>query len=231
MTRGAEAVPTPHRELVIFGAGQTAEIAHFYFTHDSDHEVVAFTVDGTHLGCDRLSGLPVIPFEDLARHHPPERCAAFVAMSFAGLNKPRAAKLEALRAAGYRCISYVSSKAAVWPDLTHGENCFILEHNTIQPLVTLGDDVFLWSGNHVGHHTTLGNHIYVASQVVISGAVQVGDYCFIGVNATLRDNIQIGAESVIGAGCLILSDAPERSVFKGAASTPARVTSDRLRHI
>ena len=31
--------------VVIFGAGDIARLAHYYFTHDSDHEVVAFTVD------------------------------------------------------------------------------------------------------------------------------------------------------------------------------------------
>ena len=31
--------------LVIFGAGDIARLAHFYFTRDSPHEVVAFTVD------------------------------------------------------------------------------------------------------------------------------------------------------------------------------------------
>jgi acyl-[acyl carrier protein]--UDP-N-acetylglucosamine O-acyltransferase len=31
--------------LVIFGAGDIARLAHAYFTRDSEHEVVAFTVD------------------------------------------------------------------------------------------------------------------------------------------------------------------------------------------
>ena len=32
-------------KLVIFGAGEFAHIAHEYFSHDSDYEVVAFVVD------------------------------------------------------------------------------------------------------------------------------------------------------------------------------------------
>ena len=34
-----------HVKVVIFGAGDIARLAHFYFTRDTDHEVVAFTVD------------------------------------------------------------------------------------------------------------------------------------------------------------------------------------------
>ena len=32
------------KRLVIFGAGDIAQLAHFYFSTDSDYEVVAFTV-------------------------------------------------------------------------------------------------------------------------------------------------------------------------------------------
>ena len=32
-------------KVVVFGVGQWAELAHFYLTHDSPHEVVAFALD------------------------------------------------------------------------------------------------------------------------------------------------------------------------------------------
>ena len=32
-------------KIVIFGAGDIARLAHFYFTTDTNHEVVGFTVD------------------------------------------------------------------------------------------------------------------------------------------------------------------------------------------
>ena len=34
------------KPLILFGAGDIAELAYFYFTNDSAYEVVAFTVDG-----------------------------------------------------------------------------------------------------------------------------------------------------------------------------------------
>ena len=36
-------------KVVLFGAGSQAEVAHFYLTHDSPHEVVAFTVHQRYL--------------------------------------------------------------------------------------------------------------------------------------------------------------------------------------
>ena len=47
-------------KIVIFGAGKIADEAYFYLTNDSPHEVVAFTVDGEHLGATEKLGLPVV---------------------------------------------------------------------------------------------------------------------------------------------------------------------------
>ena len=55
-----------------------------------------------------------------------------------------------------------------------GDNCFILEDNTIQPFVSIGNNVTLWSGNHIGHDSTIDDHCFIASHVVVSGHVRVG---------------------------------------------------------
>ena len=57
--------------IVIFGAGEIAEIAHFYFKHDSEYEIYAFCVDPEYLSADRFCGLPVIPFEEVEKQFPP----------------------------------------------------------------------------------------------------------------------------------------------------------------
>ena len=110
-----------------------------------------------------------------------------------------------------------------------GENCFILEDNTIQPFVSIGNNVTLWSGNHIGHHSTIHDHCFIASHVVISGGVEIDESCFIGVNATLRDHIKVGAKCVIGAGALLLADTEPEGVYMGQATERAKVPSTRLR--
>lgn len=217
--------------LVIFGFGDIAQLAHFYFSSDSEYEVVAFTVDASHLTETTFCDLPVIAFEEILNYYSPEQCEVFVALSYSKLNAVRKEKYLATKALGYRIASFISSNATVLNDGRIGENCFIFEDNTIQPFVTIGNNVTLWSGNHIGHHSTIKDHSFIASHVVISGGVEIGEQCFIGVNATLRDHIKIGERCVIGAGALLLADAKPEGVYIGAATDRSKVPSTRLRGI
>lgn len=218
-------------KVIIFGNGQMAAVAHFYLTHDSEHDVAAFTVDRAYIADDSVCGLPVVPFEEVEKLYPPEQFEMLVMVSYQKVNKLRSEKYQQSKAKGYRLISYVSSKAVTWPGLAIGDNCFIMESNVIQPFVEIGNDVILWSGNHIGHHTKIEDHCFLASHVVVSGSVVVGPYCFLGVNATIRDNITLGRETVIGAGTLVLQDTPERGVYIGDPSELKSVPSNRLRGI
>jgi len=219
------------KPLVIFGAGEISQLAHYYFKTDSNYEVVAFTVDAAYQMEKFFCGLPVVAFEEVFKYYPPEECDIFVALSYSKLNAIRKEKFQAVRALGYQMASYISSLATVLNDSRIGENCFILEDNTIQPFVTIGNNVTLWSGNHIGHHSTIKDHCFIASHAVVSGGVEIGEQCFIGVNATLRDHIKVGERSVIGAGALILSDVELEGVYMGLATERSRVPSSRLRGI
>jgi len=219
------------KRLIIFGLGDIAQLAHAYFTTDSEYEVVAFTVDKEYLTTEEFCGLPVVPFEEVSRTYAPDAHDFFVATSYTKLNGLRKDKYLLAKEAGYTIASYVSSRCTVLNDHKIGENCFILEDNTIQPFATIGNNVTLWSGNHVGHHSTIHDHCFIASHVVISGGVEIGESCFIGVNATLRDHIKIGERCVIGAGALILADAEPEGVYLGEATERSRVPSSRLRKI
>jgi len=219
------------RPLVIFGAGDIAQLAHYYFTKDSDYQVACFTVDGSYITNDTFCGLPVIPFEDIAACHPPGQYEMFIALSYSKINAVRKEKYQTAKAKGYQLARYVSSHATVLNDGAIGDNCFILEDNTIQPFVSIGNNVTLWSGNHIGHHSTIKDHCFVASHAVISGGVEIGEQCFIGVNATLRDHLKIGERCVIGAGALMLADADAEGVYMGSATERSKVPSNRLRGI
>lgn len=219
------------RQLVIFGTGDIAELAHYYFSTDSEYEVVAFVVDREYLVHESFCGLPVVLMEDLEKTYPPSAFALFVALSYSKLNRIRKEKFEAGLALGYKFASYVSSRATVLNEGRIGQNCFVLEDNTVQPFAQVGDNVTLWSGNHVGHHSCIGDHSFVASHVVISGGVKIGKQCFIGVNATIRDHIEIGDKCVIGAGVTLLRDAASDGVYVNASAERSNVPSSRLRDI
>jgi len=219
------------KSLIIFGIGNIAQLAHFYFSVDSDYEIVAFTVDAAYLTETTFCDLPVIAFEEISKHYTPEQYEIFIALSYSKLNAIRKDKYLAAKALGYRFASFISSHATILNEGRIGENCFIFEDNTIQPFVTIGNNVTLWSGNHIGHHSTIKDHCFIATHVVISGGVEIGEQCFIGVNATLRDHIKIGEKCVIGAGALLLADAEPEGVYIGKATERSKVPSTRLRGI
>jgi sugar O-acyltransferase (sialic acid O-acetyltransferase NeuD family) len=203
------------KQLVIIGDSAFAEIAYEYFTHDSEYEVVAFSVEQAYLTRDTLFGLPVVPFETLEQQYPPAQHAFYAALVYTERNRLRARLYQEAKAKGYQPASYISSRAFVWRNCKIGEHCFIFENNVVQPFVTLGDNVVLWSGNHIGHHSTIGDHCFISSHVVISGFVNVGASCFMGVNSTVANNLTIGADCLVGASAVILSDVDENRTVIG----------------
>ena len=76
-------------QLIIFGAGDIARLAHYYFTRDSEHEVVAFTVDQKYREADTFLDLPLVSFEEVTSSYPPGEYKMFVALSYAKMNKLR----------------------------------------------------------------------------------------------------------------------------------------------
>lgn len=220
-----------NKPLVIFGFGDMAQMAHHYFSTDSAHSVAAFTLDRAYITQDSFCGLPIVPFDEIEERYPAASHGMFVALGYSKVNQLRKQKYLAAKALGYEMASYVSSRATVLNDGNIGENCFILEDNTIQPFVTIGNDVVMWSGNHVGHHSVIHDHCFLASHIVVSGGVDMGESCFVGVNATFRDHIRIGESCVIGAGALLLADAEPFGVYVGNATERSRVPSNRLKRI
>ena len=214
--------------LVIFGAGDIARLAHHYFTHDTPHEVAAFVVDRNYRSGDSFLGLPLADAEDMTTRFPPTAFDMFVALSYTKTNALRAEKYSNAKAAGYRLVSYVSSRCTYLSQEPPGDSCFILEDNTIQPFVRIGNNVTLWSGNHIGHDSTIEDHCFIASHVVVSGHVRVGTKSFIGVNATLRNTITIAPESIIGAGALVMKDTRAKGVYLGERAKLFSKSSDEI---
>jgi sugar O-acyltransferase (sialic acid O-acetyltransferase NeuD family) len=220
-----------NKPLVIFGSGDLAELALYYFTHDSPYDVAAFTLDAAYITEDKCCGLPVISFDTVSSVYPPNEYEIFIALSYSKLNEVRKNKYNEAKSMGYSFASYISSRATVLNNGDIGDNCFILENNTVQPFVKIGSNVTLWSGNHIGHHSVIENHNFLASHVVVSGGVTICEQCFIGVNSTLRDHITVGKKSVIGAGVLVLGDVEPEGLYIGSATTRARLPSTKLRGI
>ena len=108
------------------------------------------------------------------------------------MNRVRAEKYAEAKALGYELVSYVSSRCTFLTQHPPGDNCFILEDNTVQPFVRIGNNVTLWSGNHIGHDSVDRRPLlHQLARRRLGPRARSGSDCFIGVNATLRNTITI----------------------------------------
>lgn len=216
------------KEIIIFGTGDIAQIAKYYFDIDSNYKVVAFTVDEAYITEDKFEGLSVHPFESIIEKYPPSHYGMFVALSYSKMNKIREEKYLTSKKLGYQLVSYISSKCSYLSQFSHGDNCFIFEDNTIQPFVEIGNNVTIWSGNHIGHHSVVKDHNFISSHVVISGHCVVENNCFLGVNATIGHKVTIGKETIVGAGAVISKNTEEKSIYVPARSIKLNKESDQI---
>jgi sugar O-acyltransferase (sialic acid O-acetyltransferase NeuD family) len=219
------------KKIIIFGTSDFAEVAHYYFTHDSSYEVVAFTANSENINEKLFHDLPVIPFENIKKLYPSNEFSMFIAVAYSEINKIRSKIFLEAKLKGYELVSYINSNAIVSKNCIIGENCFILENVVIQPFVKVGNNVVIWSGNHIGHHVTIGDHCFITSHVVISGNVIIEPYCFLGVNSTIRDGIKISRECVIGAGSVILKNTLPNQIYSNKSTTLLPFASDKLKHL
>lgn len=197
-------------KLVIVGAGETADIACEYFRHDSPHEPVAFAVEASYRQADEHFGLPVIDLESMSERYPPGDFLVYVAISYTFLNRVRRRLFLEVKAAGYTCASYVSSRAFVWANARIGENCFVFENNSIQHHAAIADNTTLWAGSVIAHRAEIGANAFIASGVVINGFCRVGDSCFFGARSCLGDQLSVAKDNIIGMGATVIRtiDAP-----------------------
>jgi sugar O-acyltransferase (sialic acid O-acetyltransferase NeuD family) len=209
-----------NKKLLIYGIGETAEIAYEYFTHDSDFDVVAFVVDEKYKIESKIFDLPVILFEEVERIYPPEDYYMFAAATYNKLNRIRTLMYKKAKEKHYQMASYISSKAFIWHNVMIGDNVMILENNVIQTNVKVGNNVILWSGNHIGHRSTIEDHVYLSSHCVISGFCTIKKYSFLGVNCTFNDEITLAEDNIVGSGSLIVKNSQKGNLLIGS---PARV--------
>ena len=220
-------------KIVIFGTNDFAELAHYYIANDTNFEVVGFTSHQSYIKDkyykpkNSTKMYSVVPFENINQHYPPDEVLLFAPMTGVKMNNVRKSVYLEGKQKGYEYYSYISSKATV-NNNEIGENCFILEDNTLQPFTTIGNNVVLWSGNHIGHHSVIRDNCFIASHVVISGFCDIGENSFIGVNATLANNVILGRDNWIGPHHVIMKNTEAGALYKTEQPAPAKISTTRF---
>jgi sugar O-acyltransferase (sialic acid O-acetyltransferase NeuD family) len=143
------------------------------------------------------------------------------------MNNNRKRIYEEGKKKGYTYISYISSKATICGNKI-GENCFILEDNTLQPFTEIGNNVVMWSGNHIGHHGKIEDHVFFTSHVVLSGHCHVKERAWFGVNSTIRDGLTIGEGSLIAMGSAVTKSTDDDGLYMGSPATKQTAPASRV---
>lgn len=214
--------------IILFGTGRGAEVAYQYLSRDAQHEICAFTVDRAYRTTDRFHGLPVVDFESVETIFPPDDFCMFALLGYQRMNRLRQQKYQMGKEKGYRFISYLSPRISTPPDFSVGENCFILDNQTIDLGVRIGNNVVIWSWNHIGDQSQIMDHVWLSSGICLSGNVTIRPFSFIGIGAKISNNVTIQDESFIGAGAVILKDTVPRGVYIVPGTPIAPMPSDRF---
>ncbi len=216
-------------KVIIFGVGRGADVAFRYLRKDSPHEICGFTIDKKYITSDEFNGLPVIEFENIQNIYPPGEYMMFVPMGFHNMNKIRYQKYLEGKEKGYDFISYVSSKIMTMDDnLQIGENCFILEGQTINFDVKIGNNVTIWSGNQIGDCSVIMDNCWISSHVCISGNVTIKPFCVIGINSSISNFVTVAEETYIGANVLLTKNTEPKSVYVVESTKKSIFPSDRF---
>jgi sugar O-acyltransferase (sialic acid O-acetyltransferase NeuD family) len=212
------------KNILIFGTGNLSEVAYYYLKNDTPHKIAGFVTEKKYMNRTKKKfDLPIIEFDNMENtQFNPDNYTLFAPCSGTNLNRFRERIYNEGKDKGYDFYSYISSKANVFTkDI--GENCFILEDNTIQPYTKIGNNCILWSGNHIGHHSTIEDHVFISSHAVISGMCNIKNYSWIGVNSTFRDQITVNEGTVVAMGACVTKDTEGNSIYMGS---PAKKFKD-----
>ena len=215
-------------DVVVFGAGQLAEVAKAYLDRFGEDRVVGFTVDEGFLTQSEFQGLPVVAWERLEERFRPGSVKLLGPLSYQNLNEFRRDRHREGRARGYDFTRFIHPSTHNMAEMV-GENCFILENCTLQPVVRLGEGVIIWSGSHVGHHAIVEDFCFLSSQVGLASGVHIGTCSLIGGQVGIDNGITIGAGSYIESRCMIRRDVPPNSVVRHPSDLPKPYSSARIK--
>ena len=186
------------KKLFIFGTGTIAEIAHYYFSNETDYEVCGFVEYKKFLKRKKFNNLPVVELEKIQKYYPYHDYDGFVAIGYRSLNDDRYKVYNFLKKKKYKLASFISKESHIAKNVKIGDNCLILEKQIIQPFTRIGNNVTLWCGNIIGHHCVIKDNCFITSNVVVAGYSSIGKNTFVGVKTAIKD------KTIIGNYCAIL---------------------------
>ncbi len=198
-------------DIVVFGAGQFADVLSIYIERDTNDTIVGYTVDRNYCTQDQHNGKPLVPWEDLEDYFPPTSVKILGPISYRNMNVFRKERFLDGKQKGYHFYTFIHESVSHYSSKI-GENVIILEGNSIQPFAEVGDNCILWCHSHIGHHTIIKNHCFLTGRVTIGGNSVLEEGIFAS-GCSISDNVIIGGWSLLQPGTFAASDIPENSIL------------------
>ena len=121
-----------------FGTGEISEIVSEYYREENRFdEIAGYIVDDDYYDDEEFFGKKVVRKSEMKQAFPSDQFRVLIALSYVRLNKLREERYLELKSYGYSFSSFVSKRSVVSKSAQIGENCIILENQTIQPKVVI----------------------------------------------------------------------------------------------
>jgi sugar O-acyltransferase (sialic acid O-acetyltransferase NeuD family) len=137
-----------------------------------------------------------------------------------GSNRTRRRFVNRSRALGLRFATLVHPTVQRSRFVEVGEGSVLCAGVILTTQIRIGDHVNLNLDCTVGHDAVIEDFCNLSPGVHISGAVHLEPGVDIGTGAVILPGVRVGRDSVLGAGAVVRSDVPARSL---AVGVPARV--------
>ncbi len=193
--------------IVIFGIGPISKTIYYASTKSGRYDICCFTADQKYIKKDSLCGMPIIAFDQIQLHYPPQKFDMLIVnVGFTTGTIARKDMFLRAKAKGYNLINYIDEKADVMEDVILGQNNIIMANTHIGPMGKMGDNNFIRENIYLGHDFNIGSHNTLAAGCNFGGSCKIGNLNFIAMGTTVIHKIEIKDANLVGAGSLVVKN-------------------------
>jgi sugar O-acyltransferase (sialic acid O-acetyltransferase NeuD family) len=167
-------------------------------------------------GVAEIFGVPVFNSQS-SKAHLPEVFDFLVAI---GDNSTRRRIFNELTSKGGRPRTLIHPSCVISPEARVLGGTVCCAGAIVNPGAAIGMNCIVNTGASVDHDCSIGDHSHVCPGVHLAGNVVVGPGTMIGTGTAVIPGVQIGRDCVVGAGSVVTSTVPDRTVAFGS---PAKV--------
>lgn len=214
------------KKLIIFGTDIMAKLMHYYFSRDSQYEIVAFTVDEKYKKNDTYLGLPLVSFEKIETIFSPKEYSIFIAIGPSKMNLNRESKFIEAKNKGYHCANYLSSNAICNTDI--GENNFIGDMAVINPFVKIGNNNLIWEHCIINADSIIENNCYLSPNSSVGTFAIIKNNSIVGTGSIVKTSVVVAEKTLIGAASYISENTKPFGVYGEKNSILYGCISDKI---